>query len=436
MPALVTGTQPMTTPPTNRRSIVGWCLYDWANSAFNTVILTFVFSVYFAKGVVGDEATGSGLWGFTIGMAGLAVAVLSPVLGAIADHSGPRKPWLAILTAITILATFGLWFAVPDPSSTALVIALVIIASISFELGQVFYNAMLPTIAPKAMLGRVSGWGWGLGYLGGLGCLALCLTLLIRPDPALFGLDRALQEPVRATAVLVGIWFATFALPLFMFATDAPRRAGMTITGAIRSGLQQLARTIRALPGQQPLLRFLIASALYRDGLGTLFAVGGLYAAGSFGMGFDEILIFAIGLNVTAGLGAIAFSWVDDGIGAKPTILIALAGLIGFGTAILLVTDKTVFMVLALALGLFVGPAQAASRSMLARLSPPALTTEMFGLYALTGKSIAFLGPMLFGWVTLATDSQRWGMSTIIGFLIVGGLVLLTVRMTDDKSYT
>jgi Permeases of the major facilitator superfamily len=201
--------------------------------------------------------------------------------------------------------------------------------------------------------------------------------------------------------------------------------------------LQQLVKSLKSLPAQGDLLRFLIASALYRDGLGTLFAVGGLYAAGTFGMDFDEILIFAIGLNVTAGLGAIAFGWLDDGIGPKTAILLALAGLIGLGIAVLLVTDKTVFMALALALGIFVGPVQAASRSLLTRLSPPALMTEMFGLYALTGKSIAFLGPLIFGWVTFATDSQRWGMATIVVFLMAGALVLLWVKQpaaTHDKS--
>ncbi|MBV6631774.1 MAG: MFS transporter [Alphaproteobacteria bacterium] len=408
-------------------AIGAWCLYDWANSAFNTVVLTFVFSVYFAKGVVGDEAAGSGQWGIAIGLAGLIVAFTSPVLGAIADHAGARKPWLALFTAITVLATAALWFAEPDPGFALYVLALVIIASVTFEWGQVFYNAMLTGVAPTAMTGRISGWGWGLGYFGGLGCLALCLTLLIQPDPPMFGLDKGAQEPVRATALLVAVWFALFSLPLFLAPVER-RGDSVGLGDAVARGLKQLRASLVELWQQRNLLRFLIASALYRDGLGTLFAVGGLYAAGTFGMEFDEILIFAIGLNVTAGLGAALFAWVDDWVGPKPTILLALAGLIGLGTATLLVTDKTVFMALALGLGIFVGPAQAASRSMLARLSDPAQVTEMFGLYALTGKSIAFLGPLLFGVVTTATDSQRWGMATIIVFLAAGALLLLTVR--------
>ncbi|MEO0392042.1 MAG: MFS transporter [Pseudomonadota bacterium] len=414
----------------NWRSIAGWCVYDWANSAFNTVILTFVFSVYFAKGIVGDEATGSSLWGLTIGMAGLGVALFSPVLGAIADHAGTRKPWLAVLLTITVVGTALLWFATPDPGSITLVIALIVITSISFELGQVFYNAMLPSIAPPQAMGRISGLGCGLGYFGGLVCLALCLVLLVQPNPPLFGLASETQEPVRATALLVALWFTVFALPLFLFTVDRGAAHVLPMGQAVCVGLAQLWRNLRYLPRRRDLFRFLIASALYRDGLGTLFAVGGLYAAGTFGMDFDEILIFAIGLNVTAGLGAIAFGWLDDGIGPKTSILLALAGLIGLGLAVLLVTDKTWFMGLALALGLFVGPVQAASRSLLARLSPPGMTTEVFGLYALTGKSIAFLGPLIFGWVTFATESQRWGMATIVVFLSLGALLLLTVRQS------
>ncbi len=427
----------MTGTAHRRSSIVGWCLYDWANSAYSTVMLTFVFSVYFAKGVVGDEAEGSGMWGFAIGAAGLAVALLAPILGAIADHAGPRKPWIGALTLIAVLATAGLWFAEPDRAFIPLVMTLVVISSITFEIGQVFYNAMLPTVAPRHMLGRMSGWGWGIGYIGGLACLALALALLIKPDPALFGLDRGNQEHVRATAILVALWYGLFSTPLLLWTDDKPRGESRPLGAAIAAGLKQLKHSLRSLPGKPTLMRFLIASALYRDGLGTLFAVGGLYAAGSFGMDFDEILIFAIGLNLTAGIGAIAFSWVDDRVGAKPTILISLAGLIGFSTTILFITDKTLFIGLALALGIFVGPTQSASRSLLARISPPELTTEMFGLYALTGKSIAFLGPILFGWVTLWTDSQRWGLATVICFFLTGALILLTVRPTaagDDPS--
>ncbi|MEQ8965796.1 MAG: MFS transporter [Azospirillaceae bacterium] len=424
----------MTAPPPPRdgqppRAIAAWCLYDWANSAFNTVIGTFVFSVYFARGIHGDETAGSAAWGYAIGAAGFAVALAAPVMGAIADRVGRRKPWLAAFTAVTVLATAALWYARPDPAYVPYALALVVVASIAFELAGVVYNAMLPSVAPARMTGRVSGWGWGLGYIGGLACLAVALLGLVglgETAPWL-GLPDDAQQPVRATALLVAVWYALFALPIFLAVADGSG-TGATARRAVREGLATLARTVRTLPRHGAVLRFLIASALYRDGLTTLFAVGGLYAAGTFGLSFEEILIFAIGLNVTAGAGAAGFAFVDDRIGSKPTVMLALAGLIGLGVPILLIDDATWFIALALALGVFVGPAQAASRSLMARLSPPDLATEFFGLYALTGKSIAFLGPLAFGLATDAFDSQRVGMATILVFLGAGAVLLAGVR--------
>jgi UMF1 family MFS transporter len=304
-----------------------------------------------------------------------------------------------------------------------------VFASVAFELANVFYNAMLPSVAPPGMTGRVSGWGWGLGYMGGLACLAVALFGLIGfgGAPPLLPVPAAEQAGVRATALLVAAWFAVFALPLFLFAPDRPA-TGIGAGRAVREGLATLWRTLREVRRYGDIVRFLIASALYRDGLATLFAVGGLYAAGTIGMDFDRILVFAIGLNVTAGLGAAGFAFLDDAAGSKRTVLLALGGLIGFGVPLLLISDADWFIVLALGLGLFVGPAQAASRSLLARLAPPHMETEMFGLYALTGKSIAFLGPVLFGLVTAAFDSQRAGMATILLFFVAGGALLLTVR--------
>ncbi|MEE8272793.1 MAG: MFS transporter [Alphaproteobacteria bacterium] len=410
----------------DRRGVFSWCLFDWANSAFSTVIGTFVFSVYFARGIYGDETAGSAAWGYAIGLSGLAVAMLSPVLGAIADRAGRRKPWLAAFVVLTVVATALLWYAEPRPAFIAYALALVVIASIAFELAGVFYNAMLLAIAPRPLVGRVSGWGWGLGYIGGLACLALALVGFIQPATPWFGVPTENAANIRATTVLVAAWFAVFSLPLFAFTRDEPA-TGVGVGAAVRQGIATLIDTVRQVRRHGQIVRFLIASALYRDGLVTLFAVGGLYAAGTFAMSFEQILVFAIGLNVTAGLGAVGFAWLDDGVGSKPTILIALAGLIGFGVPLLLISDATLFIVLALGLGIFVGPAQAASRTLMARLAPADLETEMFGLYAMTGKSIAFLGPMLFA---LGTDiiSQRVGMSTVILFWLAGGLLLLTVR--------
>lgn len=416
-----------------RRGIAAWCLYDWADSSFNTVIGTFVFSVYFARGIFGDETQGAALWGYAMAAAGLAIAVASPVLGAIADRAGPRKPWIAAFMAVTTGATALLWFAEPEPSFTAYALVLAGIATVAHALGGVFYNAMLPDVAPPDMAGRVSGWGWGLGYVGGLGALAVCLVLLVMPEPPLFGLDAERAEPVRATTLVVAAWFLVFALPMLIWTPDRPS-AALGFRGAVRAGLQQLVQSLRALPGRPQLLVFLIASALYRDGLATLFTVGGLYAAGTFNMDFQQILIFAIGLNVTAAAGAAGFAAVNDRIGSRPTVLAGLAGLIATGLPLLLVTEWTTFVALALVLGLFVGPTQSASRVLMAKLAPPAMMTEMFGLYAMTGKAIAFLGPLGFALLTDLFASQRAGLSVILAMWLAGALLLLAVREPEAQA--
>lgn len=417
----------------NRPAVISWCLYDWANSAFNTVIGTFIFSVYFAKGIYGDANAGSVVWGYAVGGAGLVVALSGPVVGAIADHSGRHKGWVGAATAITVLASVALFYAEPNERFVIFALALVVIATIAFEFGTVFYNATLHRVAPPEMLGRVSGWGWAVGYFGGLGCLGIGLVALVQPETPWFGFAKEGAENIRATGPLVALWFGLFSLPFFLF-VPGYRGAAVSTRVAIRAGLRQLRDTVREIKSYRPVVLFLIASALYRDGLATLFALGGLYAAGVYGMDFEEILLFAIALNVSAGLGAFAFAWMDDRAGSKQTVLAALAGLLAFGTAILFAEDRAWFTGLAVGLGIFVGPAQAASRSLMARLSPKGMETEMFGLYALTGKSVAFLGPVFYAAATDAFDSQRAGLVTILAVWALGGALLLGVRTADTSN--
>jgi UMF1 family MFS transporter len=415
----------------SRRAILSWCLYDWANTAFSTVIVTFIFGVYFARQVVGDETEGSAQWSFAIAISGLFIAILGPILGAVADNSGARKTWIFWLSMLCIIPTAFLWFATPDGTvgHVLLILSLVIIANVGLELSQVFYNAMLPHVAPANKIGRVSGWAWGLGYLGGLSALAITLFGFIglADMPPLLRLPQENFEHIRITGPLIAVWFFIFMLPLFVFTKDV-KIARLGFWDALSKGLRQLAQSAKSAKKHKNLLTFLIASAIYRDGLVTLFAIGGVYAAGQFGMDFTEILIFAIGLNVTAGLGAFSFAFADDRFGSKATIIVSLIGLIIIGSIILMIESKYVFIGLSLGLGIFMGPVQAASRTMVSKLCPAAMITQAYGLYALTGKSISFLGPLFFGLATTFFGTQQAGMATIIIFWIVGLVLLLKVK--------
>lgn len=426
-------TVPDATPEgASRKGIVAWCLYDWANSAFPTVIVTFVFAAYVTNVIAETPEIGTGQWGLAMGLSGLVIALLSPILGAIADQNGRRKPWIAVLTLLCVAVGGLLWTV--EPVAGALVWALVLVAAanVAFEIGTVFYNAMLPEVAPRGKMGRISGWAWGAGYAGGLACLAACLFLFVQPEVPLFGLDKDAYEHVRATGPFVGLWFLVFALPMFLFTPDR-QASGKPAGEAVRSGLATLWETLRKLPRYGSILRFLIARMFYTDGLNTLFAFGGIYAAGTFGMSFDEILIFGILLNVTAGLGAVGFAWIDDWLGPKRTILIAVGCLIVLGTAILLVESKLWFYLLGCAIGVFIGPAQSASRTLMARLAPAEVRTEMFGLYALSGKVTAWMGPILVGFVTVMADSQRWGMATILLLFVIGAVLLLPLKEPPEE---
>lgn len=424
-------TAPRSWPGT--RAVASWCLYDWANSAYNTIVTTFVFSVYFARGVVGDEVAGSARWSAAMTVAGLLIALLSPVLGAIADRSGRRKPWMALFTATCVIFSAALWWVEPHPDFATYALVCVVIGTVAFELGNVFYNATLPGLVPEQRIGRVSGWGWGVGYFGGLVCLVIALFGFVKAPEPLFGLlgtpwsAWGEQANVRATALLVAVWYGLFALPFFLWVPDEPP-SGLSLRQAVAEGLATLRRTVAEARRYRQIVRYLIASAFYRDGINTITMFGGLFAAGAFGMSFEEIVLFAIALNVVAGAGAIGFAWMDDRAGAKRVILISLAGMTAFGIPLLLVTEKLWFWVLALGLGLFFGPAQAAGRSLMARLSPPGMAGEMFGLYGLSGRFVGFFGPLVFTVATQLFASQRAGMASVVAFFLIGFGLMLTVR--------
>lgn len=412
----------MPQPPASRRALIGWALYDWAASSYATVVETFVFAAYFARSVARDETVGTAQWGNTIGVAGLVVAVLGPMLGAITDRGGRRKPWIAVCTAVSVVATGCLWLVRPDPGWAAFGLVMVAIATIGAELAFVPYNAMLPDLAPAHKLGRWSGWAWGLGYGGGVVCLLAALWL-VEGGAVTLGFDAAHAGPVRSTFLLTAVWFAVFSLPLFLWTPDLAAPSAPMLA-AVREGMGQLGASLGHLRRHPVVLRFLVARMIYIDGLATVFALGGVYAAGTFDMSETQVLVFGIALNATSGIGAAGFAFLDDRLGPRAVIVASLVGLVVCLLAALLAPTAPGFWAAGMALGLFVGPVQASSRSLLARLAPAELRAEFFGLYALSGKATAFLGPILVGWLTWWAGNQRVGFAAVLAFFAVG-LVLM-----------
>jgi UMF1 family MFS transporter len=403
-----------------------WALFNWAHAPFTTLIITFVFPPYFVTAIVGDPVRGQAIWGYALAATALAVALLAAPLGAVADAAGRRKPWILAFTLMCVAGSALLWHARPAASFAGWAIACVVVADLGYEFAIVFSNAMLPDIVAGERLGRLSGRAWALGYCGGLAALAIALLVFIRPATPPFGLDRATAEHVRIVGPLVAAWFAIFGWPLFAFTPDRAARPG-SVGAILAAGARQLRALLPELRRRPDIVRFLLANMLYTDGLATLFAFGGIYVAGTFGMTLTEVMTFGVLLNVTAIVGSFAFAWVDDRFGSRRTVLLALIGLIVAGSVAVLAQTRPTLWAASAVLGLFVGPVQAASRSLLARVAPAERRTEFFGLFALSGRATSFIGPALVAVVTGATHSQRWGIAVIVVLWTAGLGLLATV---------
>ncbi len=406
--------------PLNKKIILSWCGYDFAASAYSTVIITFVFAAYFTGNVAVDKIQGTFLWGRTIAISGLLVAILSPLMGAMADLGGQRKTWLFLLTLIASIATTCLWFAYPYPEATFQSLLAVAVSFIAIETAQVFYNALLAEVAPIEKIGRVSGWGLGAGYLGGLLSLCICLLVFIHAS----WLPKTDHANIRIIGPFVAGWLLLFSAPLFFFVPDKFVKNNFSFFSLLILGFKTLLHTLRNLSKLKLVALFLLARMIYTDGLNTLFAFGGIYAAGTLHFSMGQVLLLGILLNIAAGIGALIFAVVNDYIGCKATILGALSCMILLGIFVLCVNSKILFLTLAPFLGLFIGPTQSASRSLMLRLAPREKRTEMFGLYSLTGRATAIIGPLLVSSLTLAFASQRIGMSVVFVLFIIGGGIL------------
>jgi UMF1 family MFS transporter len=443
-------------PP--RAAVVSWIFFDWAAQPYFTLITTFVFAPYFAGFVAPDPATGQALWGFATAAAGLMIAVMSPMLGAIADASGRRKPWIAGFGVLLVIGSSLMWFGKPgDPGIIPMLLLFYAIASVGVEFATVFNNAMMPTLVPPDRIGRLSGTGWATGYVGGILSLVLVLGFLAaNPENGrtlfgfmpLFGLDPVTHAGDRITGPLTALWFILFTLPMFLLTPDYP--AKLPVRAALREGLTELKQTLGELPKQKSLATFLLANMIYTDGLVSLFAFGGIYAAGTFGWQTIQIGTFGIVAAIAGVFGAWLGGKLDDRIGPKRVIAVSmLVLLLALATILLVDKDSILFvkvdppvpggplfsgaaerayLVLGCLIGGAGGPLQSASRTLLIRLAPQDRIAQYFGLFALTGKVTSFIGPLLIGVVTAVTASQKAGMGLLVVFFVVGLVLLARVR--------
>ena len=427
-----------------RKQVVSWAFWDWSNQPYNTVILTFIFTALYLledpflpeslRGLADDDpakqagyAVLSAGLGYAVGAAGLVIALLAPVLGQRSDTNGNRKRSLGIATILVALTMFGLYFVEADPKFFLLGIILVALGSVFSEIAGVNYNAMLVQVSTPKTVGRVSGLGWGLGYIGGI--LALVLVVVAYSFDW-FGLPTEEGLPFRLVAVGCAIWSLLFAIPIWRNVPALPPTAAREKVSFFRSYVVLVKDIAKLFRESRNTFWFLIASAVYRDGLAGVFTFGAAIASVTFGFGFLEVVAFGIAANLVAGVSTIISGRFDDRFGPRAVIITALAGLVIAGTVVFFFHDagKTVFWIFGLLLCIFVGPAQAASRSLLARVTPAGREGEIFGLYATTGRAASFISPTLWAVFISIFGFQYWGVLGIVLVIAVGLVLMLFVK--------
>ncbi|WP_137844584.1 MFS transporter [Microbacterium sp. 2FI] len=442
-----------TTDRTRRPGVVAWALWDWGSAAFNAVVTTFVFSTFLASSLFVDPdvvsaagendkdpelvaalATNAAVVGWALMIAGILIALLAPVLGQRSDGSGRRKLWLGVNTGVVVLAMAAMFFVEGTPSYLVLGATLLAVGNIFFEFAGVNYNAMLVQVSTRENMGRVSGFGWGMGYVGGIVLLLLLLVLFIQGfgvegQAGLLGIstDRGLH--IRFAILASALWFAIFAIPVLLRVPEIPPRERAVRVGFFRSYAVLWATLTKLWHGNRQVLMFLLASAVFRDGLAGVFTFGAIIAAQVFGFSSAEVLYFAVAANVVAGASTIIAGRLDDRFGPKRVILVSLLGLIVAGSSVLFIgSEQLGFWIAGLILCAFVGPVQSASRSFLARITPAGREGEIFGLYATTGRAVSFLAPGLFALFVALSGDTRLGILGIVLVLLAGFLLMLPVK--------
>jgi UMF1 family MFS transporter len=434
----------------SRKRIWGWYFFDWASQPYSTLVLTFVFGPYVVS-VLGDGAAAQAVWGYGVGTAGLIIAVLSPLLGAVADKSGGRMPFIWLFSALYVIGAWGLWFSAPADFNVWLVMLFFCLGLIGMEFATTFTNAMLPDLAPRADLGRVSGNGWAIGYLGGIVALILMLVLLAEGASGttligiapIFGLDPETREGTRAVGPLTAIWFMLFIIPFFLWVKEPRKPGALGIRAAMRAAGPELRSTLRRLPRNPSLLAYLGSSMFYRDALNGMYTFGGIYAAGVLGWSVTNVGIFGIIAALTGAIFAWAGGRMDSRFGPKPVIILNVVLLTLVALAVVFVSRESVFgmpvgpesrlpdvgfYILGALIGAGGGSLQSSSRTMMVRQAEPGRMTEAFGLYALAGKATSFIAPFSIAVVTDLTGSQQLGVTPLIGLFLIGLFLLLWVK--------
>ncbi len=437
-------------PARGRWPVAAWALWDWGSAAFNAVITTFVFTRWLTSDAFVDPAVvaagGDPLeaalaehstwlgWGLTA--AGVLIALLAPLAGTRADGSGRRRRGLAVQTAATVALCAAMVLVRPDPDALTwnllLGIALLATANLTFELASVHYNALLPRVATPATLGRISGLGWGAGYLGGIVLLLVLFVGFINPEVGWFGVTGEDGWNIRIAVLLSALWFGAFAVPVLLAVPDPPATGAARRRPGVAEAYRRIVADVRDLwRTSRGTVLFLLASAVYRDGLAGVFTFGAVIASGTFGFSASEVVVFAIAANVVAGIATLLAGLLDDRVGPRALIVASLVGLVVAGVATFALADggRTVFWVCGLALCVFVGPAQSASRSLLTRVAPPGRESQIFGLYATTGRAASFLAPLAFSTFVAVAGSQRWGILGLVLVIAIGLGALLPLRL-------
>jgi UMF1 family MFS transporter len=416
-----------------RGHVFAWGLWDWGSAAYNAVILTFVYSVYLTDQVGADlpGTVSANSWlGYSIGAAGLLIALMAPVIGQRADAAGRRKRSTAIWTALTILTMAALFAVRDDWHYLWLGLLLLGAGSIFFELASVSYNAVLTQVSTPATIGRVSGFGWAMGYLGGIVLLLVVYFGFISGEGGLLGVPTADGLDIRLVALVAAAWFLVFAVPMFLVVPEAPPRTDdRTPRLGVVGSYKALFADLRALYRTSPhTVFFLGASAVFRDGLAAIFTFGAVLAVTVYGIDSGDVLLFGVAANVVSALGALVAGRIDDRVGPKPVVVGSLLGMLATGIVLLVVSGPLMFWIFGLILTLFVGPAQSSSRTYLARLAPAGQEGQLFGLYATTGRAVSFLAPTLVGVFTTVFGSDRAGIVGILLVLALGLVALWPVR--------